>query len=684
MNIKRIILLFVALIGLSELASGREVININDNWKFYFSSENSADYARTISLPHTWAYHATNGLVSTQPTTANYTKSIYIPSEWNQKRVFVKFYGVECVADLLVNGRYVGEHRGGSTAFTFEITGNLNFGAENMLHVNVNNAPTSDILPTSHEENRYGGIYRDVEIIVTDKSAISPLYYGSDGAFIKCTAADEQSAEGSVDVFVNSTVSNVCQLALSIFDAAGDIVFQKIVAKAKANGDAVSVPFSIGSPELWSPEQPNLYKFAIKIIDGEMSDEVEIYSGLRSIEYDGVGQIRLNGSPIPFNAVALYHDYPHVGGAASRVDIEGDMEIIKELGANAIRSTTHPHHPYLYDLCDAEGKMVWIDIPLVKAPYLSDIAYYPTERFHTNGREVLSEIIAQNYNHPSVVMWGIFSLMSTRGDNVIPFIEELNALAKKLDATRPTVAVSDQDGQINNITDLIVWRQSLGWNRGLYSDIEVWSEQLHTKWSNMRSAVSYGQSGRLDQQAEKENYKSTNVYSSGTWNPEGRQREFHQEYAQRLLVDTLFWGVCVNSLFDYKSSRNPLGENNTGLVSFDRRSRKDIFYLYKARWNADAPTLHIADKRNVITSTPLHSITVYASNDSIPSLITSSDTLPMKRVAPWQFVADSITLTDGENRFIVQQAELVDSTKVVLQMPQQATSLRSTRSLSIR
>ncbi|MFI3285242.1 MAG: glycoside hydrolase family 2 TIM barrel-domain containing protein [Rikenellaceae bacterium] len=676
---RRLFLFLLPLLCVAQGVLAREIISVNDNWRFYFSSENSADYARTISLPHTWSYDQSNILVSSQPTTANYIREIYAPSEWQDKRIFIKFYGVQSVADLMVNGRYIGEHRGGATAFTFELTNQINIGQNNRLHVIVNNAPHSDVLPTSHEEDLYGGIYRDVEIIVTDKSIVSPLYYGSDGVFVETKKVNETAAEGEVRVFLDSTTSNNCQLTLSVLDDTESVVYQKITTKAKVGDEPVTIPFVIEKALLWSPEEPNLYKFSVNVNDGSGSDVVEVRSGLRMIEYLDNGFIKINDKPIQLRSVSLYHDYPHVGGAPSMRDIESDMILVKELGANTIRSVSHPHHPALYDICDTSGKLAWIDFPFVKAPFLSDVAYYPTTNFHNQGEETLREIITQNYNHPSVVMWGVFSLLTTRGDNPVPYIKELNKLAKELDSTRPTVAESDQDGEINQITDLIAWNQSMGWDKGLFSDLELWCSILHSNWGSMRSAVTYGQNGRIDQQSEAAQYKSTNQYSSSTWKPEGRQRQFHEEYADQLLTDSLFWGVCLNSMFDFKSSRNALGENNSGLVTFDRRTRKDIFYLYKARWNDQEPTLHIADKRNKVSTSPLYKIVVYASDTIPPTLYTSSDTISMKRVSPWVYRADSLMLTDGINKFKVQQGELTDSSHVVLQSSS-STLLRKPRS----
>ncbi len=673
---RRFILLFAYIALTVSTLSARNVITINDNWRFYFTSENSADYARTVSQPHTWCYENSRSVVSTQPTTANYIRTMYAPAEWSNKRVFIKFYGVESIADLFINGSHVGEHRGGSTAFTFEIGDRLQFGSDNRIQVIVNNAPQSDILPTSREEDNSGGIYRDVEIIVTDKTNVSPLYYGSDGVLVHQKVITAQKAEGEIAVHLSSTTSQMCHISLSIINQSGDVIFQRSVAKARIGDEPTLIPFSIGKPNLWSPSEPNLYTFRMEVSDGQMRDVVSVKSGFRSIDIGSEGYISLNEVPTPIRAVTLFHDYPHIGGAASARDIDTDLEIISELGANTIRSAHHPHHQYLYDRCDELGQLAWIDFPLVKAPFLSDIAYYPTEAFESAGRVMLQEMVAQNINHPSVIMWGIFTLLTPRGDNPIPYITEINRLAKALDPSRPTVAISNQDGAINNITDLIVWRQNLGWDRGSFSDIDVWRNLLHTKWSYFRSGVAYGESGRIDQQAHDSKFSAPTGLNNDMWLPEGRQRQFHEEYSSMLLSDSLFWGVCIDNIFDFKTSRNSMGENNSGLVSFDRRDRKDIFYLYKSVWNRAQPTLHIAGSRQRVTSEPLYRLKVYSSEESAPLLYSQSDTIEMRMVGPAHFEVDSLSLNNGRNHFVVRQGELCDSINITLQSTPATTRSR--------
>ncbi len=668
---KNLFLLVIALIYIQSVIC-REVIPLNSDWRFFYASENSADYARSISIPHVWNYGVNKIINPLQPTTVNYTRRIYAPTEWKDKRIFVKFYGVQGVTNIFINGKYLGEHRGGSTAFTFELTDKLILDDDNTIMVNVNNSVQSDILPTSYEQNIYSGIYRDVELIVTDKTNISPLYYGSDGVFVKPSTVNADEAEGVVAVHVDSKVTTVCRVNLNIYDQNGNSVYNKHIAKARIDGRAVDLPFKIKRPNLWSPSSPYLYSFKVTISAGEeeeMQDYVSVTSGFRSIELGENNTLKLNGEPLKINGVTLYHDSPAVGGTPLDEDIDRDMSFIKEIGANAMRSAVSPHSQYLYDLCDRNGTLVWIDLPLSRAPYLSDIDYYPTSRFQENGREQLREIIAQNYNHPSVAMWGLFSMLLQQDDAFTAYIKELNTIAKQMDSSRPTVALSNQNGAMNDVPDLIVWKQDLGWIKGSVSDVDVWSDLLHTKFSLMRSAVAYGENGRIDQQAVAKEYKTDNPYRQQSWFPEGRQREFHEEYAKRLLPDSLFWGTWITNMFDFKSSRATTGENNSGMVTYDRKSRKDVFYLYKALWNKNESTLYITDKRNKYLTDSVYSVKVYASDVTPPVVVYGDKTVVMKNVAPSQFVADSIILKKGLNQLVVEQGSLRDNIDLIFESP---------------
>ena len=624
------------LLAICASTQAREVFPLNEGWRFFFKSENSSDNARHVTLPHTWDTD-TGGTGYFLETTANYQNDMYIPAEWATKRLFVKFYGVQSVADVFVNGYYVGGHKGGGTAFALEITDKIRFGSDNALLVVVSNNYCDDVLPTSTDMNLYGGIYREAELILTEKTAVSPLYLGSDGILVHQNSVGDERVEGEAEIHLVTGGENSCVLTLDITAPDGSRVFSKR-QKTRIDGKPVTIPFSVDAPHLWSPANPALYRVSVSIGDATVTDSVAVRTGFRSIVATPAGGFAVNGSRIPIHGVTLYHDNAISGGALIAPDYEADLGHIRTLGANALRSAVMPHAQYLYDRCDELGMLVWVDAPFHRSSFLGDVAYYATPQFEQNGLQQLQEIIAQNYNHPSVVMWGIFSRLWTRGNDVTPYLGKLNAAAHALDPSRPTVACSDQDGNINFITDLIVWRQDVGWRKGTTDDVTVWRDQLQKGWSHLRSGICYGGSGFIG-------HKSYTAQAAprANWMPEERQTHFHEQYAKNLQNDSLFWGTWINNMFDYGSVRRPYGVNGAGLVTIDRRERKDAFYLYKALWNKEEPTLHITDKRRTLRDGERQAFHIYSSAGA-PTLLAGADTLAVTEYATCQYRTDSVSL----------------------------------------
>ena len=622
------------LLALCAAVQAREVFPLNEGWRFFFKSENSSDNARHVTLPHTWNTDTGAGGYFLE-TTANYQNDMYVPAEWASKRLFVKFYGVQSVADLFVNGYHVGAHRGGSTAFTFEITDKIRFGEDNALLVVVSNNSRDDVLPTSTDMNLYGGIYREAELILTEKTAVSPLHLGSEGVLVRQNSVTSALVEGEAEIYLTSAGESSCMLTLDITAPDGRKVFTRR-QKTRLDGKPVVIPFSIANPQLWNPSSPALYRVTASIGDDAVTDSVTVRTGFRNIQVTTAGGLTINGERIPVRGVTLYHDNAVSGGAVLAQDYDADLQQIRDLGANALRSAVMPHAQYLYDRCDEQGLLVWIDSPLHRSSFLGDVAYFATPQFEQNGIQQLQEIIAQNYNHPSVVMWGIFSRLWMRGDDVTPYLRRLNDAAHEMDRSRPTVACSDQNGGINFITDLIVWRQDVGWRKGSTDDVTVWRNQLQKNWSNLRSGVCYGGSGFIG-------HKSYTAQAAprSNWMPEERQTRFHEEYVKNLQNDSLFWGTWINNMFDYGSARRPYGINGEGLVTIDRRERKDAYYLYRALWNERKPTLHIVDKRRSLRDRNRQAFSVYSSVGA-PTLFVGADTVAMTQYAACQYRSDSV------------------------------------------
>ena len=306
--------------------------------------------------------------------------------------------------------------------------------------------------------------------------------------------------------------------------------------------------------------------------------------------------------------------------------------------------------------------MSWIDMPFTRAPYLSDVFYYATDSFRNNGLQQLREIILQNYNHPSVVMWGIYSLIWMRGDNVLDYVRQLNSTAKTLDPSRATVACSNQDGDINFITDLIVWQQSLGWERGLIDDVKVWSDKLHSEWSLLCSAVAYGEGGSIDQQTSLP-LKSGEI--DMRWLPEQWHTALHEGYANILEGDEKFWGIWINNMYEFGSVRHNDGISRTGLITFDHKDKKDAYYLYRARWNKEQPTLHIAEKRRNIRQDSMQIVKVYSSAAEVPTLMVNKEAVALKEVAPCIYASDAVPMTP-RTQVVVKAGEMEDHATITI------------------
>ncbi len=666
-----IIALFFGLLC-STTSIAREVRSLNENWYFYPSTARSTDGALRVNLPHTWSSRSRGGGVNSS--IGNFVRKITFPAEWQFQRLFIKFYGVNNSANLLINGVHVGEHHGAYTAFTFEITDHILWGKENELQLVVDGAQTSWLPPTSYDHYAEYGVHRPVELIVTPQAAISPTYHGSDGLFVTTSELASNRVKGDVAVKISTRTNEPMAARLSIFSEDGDRVFKTEVLNIAAddNNDQVSIPFEFSNPKRWSPSTPSLYRFAVELATPSSSDMVEVWSGLRIVDISDDGKVTINGQKINMKGVLLYHDHPLVGTSIGQKELAHDISFVVEMGANAIRSAISPHPQALYDICDKEGLMAWIDFPLCSTTYLADIAYLPTPEFHRNAATLAHEIVVQNYNHPSVIMWGLFSQTKNYGEQFTQLLQEITNSTRETDPTRLIVAASNHNGDLNSIPDLISWRQSLGWNRGNVTDISLWSSHIHTKWSNFKSSVTYGEGGSIRHQnmgrtrndyAAQDNMHTIQLFdrTQPDWFPESGNTRLHETYSQSLLSDTRFWGVWLCSMFDYRTQRNSNGENSNGMVTFYRDQRKDVFYLYRSQWNKKVPTLHISGRREWRRGKTISDLTIYCSTDDVPvvtlnggaKLAVKTDGGGIWKVAPFD-------LLPGQNTVEAKQGRLVD------------------------
>lgn len=629
----------------------REVYDLNGGWMFY--TYDQADSV-SVELPHTWNdVDALAGRADYYRGAGQYVKSIYVPTQWQGRRVFIRFYGANTVADLLVNGRYVGQHRGGNNAFEFELTDLLNYGERNLLWVTVSNAFRTDVLPTSEAENVYGGLYRRAEIEVTGPTVIGFDGWGDLGVRMQPRKVNAGQASGQALVAVNALHNATCQIGVTIRDDRDSVVWCTVERHKVDEGvSEVAVPFTVEHPRLWQgTEDPYLYRVTVSLADGERVDSVSFRTGFRTFAVDAEKGFSLNGQPYPLRGVVLWRDQAVYGPVFTESQLRRDVALIREMGANAVRVAGGSHAREFYDLCDEAGLVVLTDGPLIGTTRLDRRGYYNAEAFRANGLRQLQEAIRQLGNHPSICFWGLFADPKMIGDDPRPFIEALQAEARRLDPSRLTAGVSNQDGDVNTLTDLIVWNHSFGWTLGQPEDIAIWRDQLHSDpvWKRMKSAVSYRAGGSPYQYADRLQWPDP----SRSWHPENWQSHVHEVHYEALAADSTFWALFVGDMFDRgdadSGTNGSRGIDDCGLVSFDRRVRKDAFWFYKANWNKSEPFVRFAGRRHGRREGAVQSITVY-SNLPVAELFVNGESLGTQVARNGVMTWENVQLRTGNNQ----------------------------------
>ena len=600
----RKIYLVAMLLSVLNLYAERNIICLNENWSFRFSHQVNKGTARRVDLPHTWnAQDALSGKVDYKRGIGNYEKRIFIKPEYQGKRLFLRFEGVNTVASVFVNRKYAGEHHGGYGAFVIEITDKVNYGKDNSILVRVNNAEQLDIMPLVGDFNMYGGIYRDVNLIVTENVCISPLDYASSGVkLIQDSVSNEYAKVRNVIQLSNGRNAD-SKLDLSVAVKEGDKTvksFSSSVVVQAGKNITHEIPMEFNKPHLWNGmEDPFMYRVEVSIKEnGKVLDIVSQNMGLRYYNVDSEKGFFLNGKHLQLKGVCRHQDRAEIGNALRKEHHDEDLAIMLDMGVNAVRLAHYPQDEYFYDLMDRYGLIVWTEIPFVGPGGYEDKGFVDSEMFKENGKQQLIEMVRQHYNHPSICFWGLFNELKEYGDNPIEYIKELNEIAHKEDPTRPTTSASNQGGAINHITDVIAWNRYDGWYGGNPGTLGAWLDDLKKKNPNIKVGISeYGAGASIYHQQEE--LKQPNP--SGWWHPENWQTYYHIENWKIISSRPFVWGSFVWNMFDFGAAHRTEGDrpgiNDKGLVTFDRKVRKDAFYFYKANWNKSEPVLHIAGKR---------------------------------------------------------------------------------------
>ena len=571
----------------------------------------------------------------------------------DNKRIFLYFHGVNSMATVYVNKNMAGEHKGGYTAFCIEITPYIKCG-ENILEVLVSNAFRTDIAPVTGDFNIFGGIHRPVELIITDKNCISPLDYASSGVYLKQSNVTDKNAD--LEIITK----------LSVTDMAHDLRVRSIVTDAGADTLAIleTAPdnyfecrqtLSIENPTLWDGRKnPYMYNFHISLIqDDRIIDEVIQKTGFRYFNIDKSDGFSLNGEYLDLYGFGKHEDIEGKGSAMSKEDITGDFEIIEESGATAVRMTHYPHSDIAYDICDSLGLIVWTEIPNVGPGGFFGPGYFPTAEYQEHLRTVLKEMIRQKYNHPSVIFWGLFNELNFNYDSPVDFMNELNMIAKQEDPSRKTVfATFIQDTLFDNTADLIAYNKYFGWYQGQAQDYGKFLDYVRSLHDKPVGISEYGAGGSIkhhDNPSEKPN-------SGGKWHPEEYQAWCHEQVWEQMSDRKFVWCKFIWNFADFSSSVKDEGDrfgiNDKGLVTYDRKVRKDAFFFYKANWNPE-PMLHITSKRDSLKSS-VSDIKVYTNLKEAVLYVNSNKISKKSRDELCRIHWSDIPLEKGENYIVVE------------------------------
>ena len=580
----------------------REILNFNTKWAF---SKEATEVPATmpekwywVTLPHTWNdIDGQDGNNDFYRGTAYYAKTLEKIDLPKADQYYLELRGANASADVYLNGKKLAHHDGGYATWRVNITDALE--NSNLFVIAVDNSVNEVVYPQTADFTFYGGLYRDVNIIAVNESHFDLDYYGGPG--IKVTpVVNGTEADVEVEVYLTNAKEGQ-RLVYTIKDMAGEVA-----AKGEKAVSDTKIDFHIQNVHLWNGRKdPYLYTAEVELIaDSEAIDAVSTRFGCRTFEIDPERGFILNGEEYPLRGVSRHQDRWGVGNALLKEHHREDMDLICEVGATTIRLAHYQHDQYFYDLCDERGMVVWAEIP-----YISK--HMPTGRENTISQ--MKELVTQNYNHPSIVVWGLSNEITMGGKSDPDLLENhnlLNDMVHEMDKTRLTtiaiVSMCDMDDPYIRIPDTVSWNHYFGWYGGDTSMNGPWFDKFHAKYPNIPVGCSeYG--------CEALNWHTSDP-QQGDYTEE-YQAYNHEELIKQLFTRKYLWATHVWNMFDFGAdARNEGGENgqnHKGLVTFDRKYKKDSFYAYKA-WLSVDPFVHICGKRYVDRAEDTTKITVYS------------------------------------------------------------------------
>lgn len=661
-----ITILIVAGVSLpqSAFADERRVQNLDMPWQFIRakSSENLTAMPdsmswKNVSLPHT--YNVIDGADGGgyYRGIAWYKTKFNFSSNKTTQRTFVEFDGAATATDVWLNGELVGHHIGGYARFRFDISAQIKNG-ENTISVRTSNAKTINAPPLGGDFTVFGGLYRNVRVVSTADVHFDMLDYGGPGVYLSAdnVLSKDVSLKAVARIVNDSQSIEKIGMRLSLIDSAGKLIrteVSKVTLKPKTT---VTVDLSLNSltPHLWDGVQdPYLYSVRTELFNESERNEntidrVEQPFGFRDVRIDDSLGLLLNGRLVPIHGVNLFHSgRPEKGLAVSDSDIDQDLKILREMGVNGIRFVHFQHPPHTYDEADRLGYLVWTEIPL-------NGVVDSGPDFSTNAEQQLRELIRQNYNHPSVVLWGLGNEIYKSDADSNRILEQLQNVAHAEDPSRSTIyahCCTAPDAPHAKHTDTIGYNIYNGWYPDQKGSMGDWAERTHALLKGKVFTISeYGAGASILQQEEPPKQPTPASY----WHPEQYQALFHEVSWRQLREKSYLWGNFIWVAFDLASDGRHEGDrdgiNDKGLVTYDRTIRKDAYYWYQVNWT-DKPAIYITSRRFTQRSTSPVSVKIYSNLAKIKLKVNGvllPEVLVVDHIAQW----DNVVLQPGSNEIV--------------------------------
>lgn len=661
---KRVLgLLFLfASLGLSLRAEGRIVESFNAGW-FFKKAPASNELAvnvpkwesgwKAVEIPHTWnAQDMQLSFDNFYAGPAYYKKRYRLPAEWKDKRVFLRFEGVGAVAEVYVNGSLATTHKGAYSAFACEIGTLLKAGEENEIIVKADNASRPDVIPINHVLfGVYGGMYRPVWLIVTDSCNICVTDCASPGVYITQKHVSKKQADVKVKVKLDNGTLQPVPLTLqnTIYDQAGkQVVADEQLFELTPQGvQTFEANFKVKHPTLWQGRKnPYLYKVVSRLVqNGKVIDEVVQPLGLRKYEIVAGKGFYLNGEKYPMYGVTRHQDWWELGSALKNENHDFDLAAIMDIGATTVRFAHYQQSDYLYSRCDSLGLIIWAEIPFVNR-----VSGQEAE----NARNQLRELIRQSFNHPSIYVWGLHNEVYHPHEYTKELTQSLHELAKTEDPDRYTVSVNGyghMEHPVNLNADIQGMNRYFGWYEKKLQDIEPWVEGLEKNYPNQKLMLTeYGADANILHQSE---YLGNSLNWTKPFYPETFQTKTHEYQWSVIAKHPYIIASYLWNMFDFATPLADRGDlparNMKGMITFDRKTKKDSYYWYKANWS-ESPVLYLTQRRNVDREKRVTSVTVY-SNIGTPTVYLNGKELTgiRKGYTDVHYIIDNVKLADGKN-----------------------------------